>query len=277
MNAWYEQEGGSSTSGLREIVLDTETTGLRARGGDRLIEIGCIELIDSLPSGAFFHTYINPERDVPHAAFLVHGLSREFLSDKPLFTQIAGPFLEFVGSTRLVIHNASFDMGFLNMELERAGYPLLPKDQVLDSLDLARQKFPTGSNSLDALCRRFKIDNTHRKKHGALLDAELLAEVYAALTGARTPSLLSLLGQEGKGGKKFPQKREGFSLPSPLSGEQRIKIQGRNSAKPRPSPLPSRLTELEKETHLSFLKKLGGTVLWECYLPSLSENKNQDP
>jgi DNA polymerase-3 subunit epsilon len=174
---------------MREIVLDTETTGLDALRGDRLVEIGCLELLNHIPSGQTFHVYLNPERDMPREAFNVHGLSEEFLKDKPLFGSLAGDFLNFVGTARLVIHNASFDMKFINAELVRAKRAALPMDQVLDTLALARRKHPGARASLDELSQRYGIDTSRRIKHGALLDAEILAEVYIELTGGRQTSL----------------------------------------------------------------------------------------
>lgn len=173
----------------REIVLDTETTGLDPVGGDRVVEIGCLELVNHMPTGETFHVYINPQRDMPTAAFNVHGLSEDFLATQPLFAEVVSDFTDFIGDARLIAHNAPFDMGFLNAELERAGRSLIPMAQVTDTLALARKKFPGASNSLDALCRRFEIDNSKRTLHGALLDAELLAEVYLELVGGRQPGL----------------------------------------------------------------------------------------
>ena len=175
---------------MREIVLDTETTGLSAKTGDRLVEIGCIELINHLPSGEVYHQYINPGVPMPREAQDVHGLSDEFLSDKPGFLEIADAFLGFVGAAPLVIHNASFDMGFINSELGRIKRDPLPDTQAIDTVLLARRKYPGSPASLDALCRRFEIDNTARTLHGALLDAELLAEVYLELIGGRQPALV---------------------------------------------------------------------------------------
>ncbi|QQS14792.1 MAG: DNA polymerase III subunit epsilon [Rhodospirillales bacterium] len=169
---------------MREIVFDTETTGLDPRAGHRLVEIGCVEMLNGAPSGATFHTYLNPERDMPVEAFQVHGLSEEFLFGQPLFADKVEAFLEFVADARFVIHNAQFDMGFINAELDRLGRPPLRND-VVDTVTLARRKFPGQRASLDALCERLGIDNAHRTRHGALLDAELLAEVYIELTGGR--------------------------------------------------------------------------------------------
>ena len=173
---------------MREIVFDTETTGLDPRVGHRLVEIGCVELVHGLPSGETFHTHLNPERDMPDEAFQIHGLSSEFLGDKPLFADVVERFLAFVGDAQLVIHNAQFDMGFINAELDRLGRPPL-KNEVVDTVTLARRKFPGQRVNLDALCERMGIDNAHRTKHGALLDAELLADVYVELTGGRQRGL----------------------------------------------------------------------------------------
>jgi DNA polymerase-3 subunit epsilon len=175
---------------MREIVLDTETTGLDPLRGDRLVEIGCVEIFNRMPTGQIFHRYINPERDVPAEAFAVHGLSAEFLADKPRFAEVVEEFLEFIGDTPLVIHNASFDAGFLNAELGRLSRQPIPRDRLVDTLMLARRKHPGVSNRLDDLCSRYAIDNSRRTKHGALLDAELLAEVYIDLIGARQSQLI---------------------------------------------------------------------------------------
>jgi len=174
---------------MREIVLDTETTGLDPAGGDRIVEIGGIELVNHMPTGRSFHTYLNPERDMPAEAFAVHGLSAAFLADKPKFRDIAPDFLGFIGDARLVIHNAAFDMKFLNAELGWIEMASLPWARAVDTLDIARRRFPGAQNGLDALCRRFGIDNSGREKHGALLDSELLAEVYLELIGGRQHGL----------------------------------------------------------------------------------------
>ncbi len=174
---------------MREICFDTETTGFDPATGDRLVEIGCVELINRVPSGAVYHTYINPERDMPPGAFEVHGLSEAFLADKPLFSDIVEDFLAFVGDSVLVIHNAAFDMKFINAELKACGRPTMPMSQTVDTVAMARAKFPGSPAGLDALCKRFEIDNSARTKHGALLDAELLAEVYIELTGGRQVGL----------------------------------------------------------------------------------------
>lgn len=228
---------------MREIILDTETTGLDAYRGDRLVEIGCIELLNRISTGATFHCYINPERDMPQAAFAVHGLSAEFLADKPVFADIADDFLAFIGDSPLVIHNASFDIGFLNAELERAGRPLIGRDRLIDTLLLARRKHPGQSNRLDDLCQRYGIDNSQRTLHGALLDSELLAEVYIELTGARQAQLV-------------------------LSEERTIRIEGMRdpARRARATPLNSRLSVVEIEIHAAFVETLGDKALWREYL-----------
>lgn len=216
---------------MREIVLDTETTGFDPLTGDRLVEIGCVELVNHLPTGVVFHRYINPERDMPEGAFKVHGLSAQFLSDKPLFSEVVAEFLEFVSDSRLVIHNAEFDMKFINAELARLAFPPIPMSQSLDTVAMARKKFPGAQASLDALCRRFEIDNTHRTKHGALLDAELLAEVYLQLVGGRQPGL-ELASLSGKAGGMVEIVRE------------------------RREPRPHFASPEELETHGAFVGKL---------------------
>ncbi len=174
---------------MREIVLDTETTGFDPLSGHRMVEMGCVELFNHLPTGEVFHRYLNPERDMPEEAFKVHGLSADFLADKPLFAEVAADFLAFIGDSPLVIHNAEFDMRFINAELARLGQATLPMSRSIDTVAMARKRFPGAQANLDALCRRFEIDNGHRTKHGALLDAELLAEVYLQLIGGRQPGL----------------------------------------------------------------------------------------
>ena len=183
---------------MRELVLDTETTGLDALNGDRLVEIGCVELVNHIPTGKTYHQYVNPERDMPSGAFAVHGLSEGFLRDYPVFADIADAFLEFISDDPLIIHNAKFDIGFINAELRLLNHPLLPMSRTVDTVAFARRRFPGAPASLDALCRRFDIDNSSRAKHGALLDAELLAEVYLELCGGRQPDL-SLIGNEDGG------------------------------------------------------------------------------
>lgn len=184
---------------MREVVLDTETTGFNPQDGDRVVEIGCIELVNHVPTGRHYHVYINPERSMPEEAFKVHGISDEFLKDKPLFAAIAREFCDFVGEDPLVIHNAAFDIGFLNAELARLeGFPHIAMERAVDTVKIARAKFPGAQASLDALCKRFNIDNSARTKHGALLDAELLAEVYLELIGGRQQGL-GLAGMDAGG------------------------------------------------------------------------------
>lgn len=227
---------------MREIVLDTETTGFDPTSGDRIVEIGAVELRNLMPTGRTYHQYINPERDMPQEAFAVHGLSTEFLADKPVFAKIAQDFLDFVGDAKLVIHNASFDMKFLNAELGWVNKPSLPWAQAVDTLDIARRRFPGAQNTLDALCRRFGVDNSGREKHGALLDSELLAEVYLELMGGRQPDFTLSVVHSGGGGEAGGDWRPG----------------------PRPRPLPPRLTEAEREAHTAFIAALGAPALWNA-------------
>lgn len=235
---------------LREIAFDTETTGLNPRDGDRLVEIGGVELVNHVPTGRTYHVYINPERDVPMEAYNVHGLSTEFLADKPKFHDVAEDFLAFVGNGRLVIHNASFDMGFINMELERIGKPAIGNEQVLDTLAMARRKHPGGSASLDALCSRYGIDNSRRTKHGALLDAELLAEVYIELIGGKQAGL-ALLSEDEANGHAFETSGRATRRSGP--------------ARKRPTPLPPRISEDELAAHMSFIEKMGEEAVWSKY------------
>ena len=228
---------------MREIVLDTETTGFEPEQGDRIVEIGAVELFNHMPTGKTYHQYINPERAMPNEAFEVHGLGDEFLRDKPVFAKIGRAFLDFVGDARLVIHNASFDMKFLNAELGWMKLPLLPMDQAIDTLAIARKKFPGSPASLDALCRRFGIDNSARTLHGALLDSEILAEVYLELIGGRQPDFALNANRSGS--------RENAS-----SGET-----WRPTA--RPNPLPSRLSAEEAAAHEAFVETLGDGALWK--------------
>lgn len=227
---------------MREIVLDTETTGFEPSEGHRIVEIGAVELFNSLPTGRTYHQYINPQRLMPKEAFEVHGLGDDFLRDKPLFAAVGQAFLDFVGDARLVIHNAAFDIKFLNHELQQVGLPALTWDRVTDTLTMARQKFPGSPASLDALCRRFGVDNSAREKHGALLDSEILAEVYLELIGGRQPDLvLAPVGtRSGSGGEVVAEWRP----------------------RPRPAPLPSRLTEAEAAAHAGFVAKLGDAAIW---------------
>ena len=176
---------------MREIVLDTETTGLDVAQGHKIIEIGALEIINLVPTGKNLHLYINPEREIDPDAIKIHGITNEFVSDKPLFKNVANEFLDFIRDDKLVMHNAAFDMGFLNFELSDSGFLSISNESVIDTLKLARQKFPGAQASLDALCRRFQIDNSHRDLHGALIDADLLASVYVELKGGLQPTLLS--------------------------------------------------------------------------------------
>lgn len=229
---------------MREIVLDTETTGFEPSEGHRIVEIGAVELFNHLPTGRTYHQYINPERTMPKEAFEVHGLGDDFLRDKPVFKAIGRAFLDFVGDARLVIHNASFDMKFLNAELDWAGLPKLPLSQALDTLMIARQRFPGAPASLDALCRRFGIDNSMREKHGALLDSEILAEVYLELVGGRQPDFgLSVAASN-------PSKTA-----SATTAEKWRPM-------PRPVPLPPRITEAESAAHTAFVAKMGDSAIW---------------
>lgn len=236
---------------LREIVLDTETTGLNPNLGDRLIEIGCLELVNRIPSGREFHRFINPEdREVHPDAEAVHGISTAFLKDKPTFSHVADEFLAFTGDAALVIHNASFDMAFINMELDRAGRRTIPMERVVDTLALARRKHPAGPNSLDALCKRYGIDNSKRVKHGALMDSELLAEVYIELLGERQAALV--LGEERVSAVEARARRA-------------------SNARPRPAPLPPRLTPEAEALHRAFIETLGEDAIWRRYLAASRE------
>lgn len=234
----------------REIVLDTETTGLDHKTGDRLIEIGCIELFNRMPTGREHHCFINPERDVPAAAEAVHGISTAFLADKPVFARVADAFLEFIGADRLIIHNASFDVGFLNAELERAGRPKIGMERVTDTLQLARRKHPAGPNSLDALCKRYGVDNSKRTKHGALVDSLLLAEIYVELLGVRQAKL-ELAGNETR--------EHVFQ-----SGARA------RAANIRPGFLPARLSAEDEAKHARFVETLGAKAVWLRYLKPLA-------
>ncbi|RTL66084.1 MAG: DNA polymerase III subunit epsilon [Hyphomicrobiales bacterium] len=229
----------------REIVFDTETTGLDPARGDRLIEIGCIEIVNRIPTGREFHHYINPERDVHPDAVAVHGLTFEFLKDKPLFAAICDPFLEFIGDAPLVAHNATFDYGFINAELARLSKPLVAAHRIVDTLQIARRKHPAGPNSLDALCKRYGVDNTKRTKHGALMDAALLAQVYVELLGERQATL---------------------GLAERTGGSARTRIDG-GKARQRPEPLPPRVTPEQVEAHKAFVGTLGPDAVWLKYMP----------
>jgi DNA polymerase III subunit epsilon len=229
---------------MREIVLDTETTGFEPTEGHRIVEIGAVELFNHLPTGKTYHQYINPKRSMPKEAFDVHGLGDAFLADKPEFAAIAQGFLEFIADAPLVIHNASFDMKFLNHELRACGHTPLPNTRAIDTLMIARSKFPGSPASLDALCRRFGVDNSAREKHGALLDSEILAEVYLELVGGRQPDFA-------------------------LSARPEPKHSGTHAAQdsvwrpaPRPSPLPSLITQDEAQAHQALIEKLGSGAIW---------------
>jgi DNA polymerase-3 subunit epsilon len=228
---------------MREIVIDTETTGLDPLDGHRLVEIGCVELVNGIPSGQTFHCYLNPERSMPAEARAVHGLSDEFLKDKSFFAEIADDLLAFVGDAPLVIHNAAFDIAFLNAELERAGRPPIPRERMVDTLLLARRKHPGASNRLDDLCMRYAIDNSRRTKHGALLDAELLAEVYVELIGARQAQLV--LAQE--------------TLPGRAAGEPIVVRQ-------RPIALAVAVSPEDRAAHRAFIASLGENAIWREYV-----------
>ncbi|MBL4836990.1 MAG: DNA polymerase III subunit epsilon [Kordiimonadaceae bacterium] len=199
---------------MRELIFDTETTGFDPLSGDRLVEIGLVEMVDRSLTGNHYHVYVNPERDMPEGAFKIHGLSTEFLSGKALFSSIMDEFLEYVGdSSVLVAHNAEFDMKFINWELENAGRPIIHSKRFIDTLAIARTKFPGSPNSLDALCKRFAINNTHRTLHGALLDAEILAEVYIELLGGRQGGMdLSVVKTAAAMGPKKERERRSFPV-----------------------------------------------------------------
>ena len=225
---------------MREIVLDTETTGFDPKTGDRIVEIGAVELMGHVATGVTFHEYINPERSMPDDAFQVHGLGDDFLRNKPKFAAVGQAFLDFVGDSKMIIHNAAFDMKFLNFELAKMGLRKLPWEQAMDTLAIARKKFPGSPSSLDALCRRFGIHNDARTLHGALLDSEILAEVYLELIGG---------------------KQSDFGLSTraePKVGE----VSTEWTPRPRPTPLPSRHTEKEIAAHAEFVGKLGGDAVW---------------
>jgi DNA polymerase-3 subunit epsilon len=226
---------------MREIIFDTETTGLDPKSGDRLVEIGCIEMVNRVPTGNTFHAYFNPDRDMPAAAEAVHGLSISFLSDKPRFHERVGELLEFLGEeTKLVAHNAGFDFGFVNSELEMCGLPPLGRERMIDTVAMARMRHPGAKNSLDALCTRYGIDRSHRTRHGALLDAELLAQVYVELTGGRQIGLS-------------------------LAAEAEVSLIQIESAPKRDRPFrparPHQASEAERAAHAAFLETVK-SPLW---------------
>ena len=236
---------------MREIVLDTETTGLDPFQGHRLVEVGCVELFNRIPTGTTFHRYVNPERDMPAEAFAVHGLSAEFLKDKPCFAEVAEELIAFIGDAPLIIHNAAFDLAFLNAELERCGKMLVARERLVDTLLLARRKHPAGPNSLDHLCARYAIDNTRRTKHGALLDAEILAEVYIELIGARQAQL--------------GLAETTIIAVTTRAAEAIIRV--------RTTPLLPRLSDDELAAHRAFVASLGEKAIWNDYLPRAAQER----
>ncbi len=224
---------------MREIVFDTETTGFDPDSGDRIVEIGALELVNHVVTGKSFHEYLNPERDMPQSAFEVHGLSAEFLADKSLFADVADEFLKFIGDAPLIAHNASFDMKFINAELRKANREVLPLARAIDSLLIARKKYPGAPASLDALCRRFNVDSSGRTLHGALLDSQLLAEVYLELIGGREPGLTLIEDDDAASAHAGPARRG-----------------------PRPQPLAARLSDDERTAHEAFVDLMGANALW---------------
>lgn len=236
---------------MREIVFDTETTGLDPQSGDRIVEIGCIELINHISTGEKFHRYVNPERDVPADAVLIHGLERSFLADKPRFGEITEELRRFLGESVLIAHNASFDMNFLNAELARAGRPAIADSRVIDTLTLARRRHPGSPASLDALCARYQIDTSQRTLHGALLDAELLSEVYIELIGGRQPALV--LGA---------QPAAPTVAPGPIAAAVAL----------RPMPRMFAIADAEQTAHEQAVEALGKRAIWRHHLSPASEN-----
>lgn len=229
---------------IREIVLDTETTGLSPADGHRVVEIGCVELINHVPTGKHLHIYLNPERDMPEEARRIHGLDDAFLADKPLFAAEAESFLEFVENDTLIIHNAAFDIGFLNAELERCTRPALT-NPVIDTVKLARERNPGARANLDALCKQYGIDNSKRTLHGALLDSEILADVYLELIGGRQVALA--LSAEAEANRAV------------APGETRKPVRA------RPEPLPQRVDEATQSAHEGFIESLGADAIWAKY------------
>ena len=227
---------------MREVVFDTETTGLDPVQGHRLVEIGCVELLNRFPTGKTFHCYLNPERDMPVEAFNVHGLAIEFLKEHKLFAERADESLTFVGDAPLVAHNGYFDLNFINAELERASKPVFGRERIVDTLMLARRKHPGGSNKLDDLCVRYRIDNSKRTKHGALLDAELLAEVYVELIGARQAMLGLATGNTSA-----------------------LTMSASAASRARPEALAPRVTQAEIAAHDAFIVTLGEKPIWQDY------------
>jgi len=234
---------------MREIIFDTETTGLSPAKGDRIIEIGAIELINKFPTGNIYHQFINSEGFPIHPdAERIHGISAEYLKDKPVFADIVEEFMEFFTNAKLIAHNARFDMGFVNAELKRLGRPAFSPDVVIDTLEIAKRKHPMGPNSLDALCKRYGIDNSHRQKHGALLDSELLAEVYIELLGGKQASLE--LARETSQQNTHMEQSNGSSA---------------NTTAQRPEPLEERLSKEDHKSHQDFILTLGKRAIWQKY------------
>ncbi len=232
---------------MREIVFDTETTGLE-RLEDRVIEIGGVELVNRFPTGRTFHKFINPQgRQVHPDALAIHGISNEQLLDKPTFADIFAEFQDFFDGAKLVAHNAMFDLGFINAELDRLGQPPIVVERIVDTLALARRKHPMGPNSLDALCRRYGIDNSHRTLHGALLDSQILAEVYIELIGGKQTAL-------------------GLSVENAAGRAERTETVGEIVLRQRPTPLAPRLTEAERAAHAALVEKMGDKAIWKKYL-----------
>ena len=236
---------------MREIVLDTETTGLDPNSGDRVVEIGCVELINHIPSGEEWHAYLDPERDMPAEAYAVHNLSEEFLTGKPLFADVFEAFLAFIDDDRLIIHNASFDVAFLNSELARVGDTRILMDRVTDTLALARRKHPGSPNSLDALCKRYGVDASERTTHGAIIDCNLLASVYIELIGGHQAHLELASGARPEAGGKASVTR----------------------VQERPAPLPPRLSATERTAHRAFVATLGAESVWKKYVDDPDANE----
>ena len=232
---------------IRELVLDTETTGFSPESGDRIVEIGVVELINHMPTSKHFHKYINPERSMPDSAFKVHGLSYDFLKNKPLFVDIADEFLDFIGDDTIIIHNAPFDLSFLSKELSIIGKSDIPASKVIDSLVVAREKFPGSPASLDALCRRFSINNSHREVHGALLDSYILAEVYLELIGGRQPNFELSNGQKS------------------ISDLDDVNTEYKSNVFTRTEPFPSRLSKEESNSHKKLIEEINGLKNWPVY------------
>ena len=230
---------------MREIVLDVETTGLDPAQGHRVVEIGAVEMVNQIATGAVFQALINPERDVPDEAFRIHGHSTAFLRDKPVFAAIVDEFLAFVGEDRLVIHNAEFDIRFINAELNAVGRAPIAAERVVDTLALARRKHPGAPNNLDALCDRYRIDRSKRVRHGALLDAEILVEVYGELTGGRQRSLSFAIADAARSD-------------GPVARAKRA----------RPTPLPERASQAERDAHAALVDSLGESAIWRRYAPA---------